>query len=389
MATFLTGATGYLGSYVAAGLLREGETVNALVRSRSLREGERRLWRSLQLHLGHRELAGLLGKRLHVFAGDLTAPRMGLAPDARRRLAETTDSVIHCAASLNRRSERACLNGNVRATLAVLRLAREAHERGGVRRFSQVSTVSVAGERRHENVSEFEAVDWHRNDYDAYGRTKKLAELLVRELLEGIPYVIFRPSIVLGDSTRPETTQFDMVRAFSVLAALPALPLRATDRIDIVPTDWVTAAIVELHRKESPEHDTYHLSAGTASPTYAELADAVYPAFDRHPPAFVPALEKPTAVLTAALTRLGSKHVRRAAALLHVFLPYLTYDTVFDNSRVVQETGRVPRPAPEWCVPLLTWARHHRFAYPYAPWPGDTEATSGRAPTAAAGSLAS
>ena len=67
---------------------------------------------------------------------------------------------------------------------------------------------------------------------------------MVRELLPDVPRTVFRPSIVLGDSRRPETTQFDMVRAFVFLAGLPVLPFRSTDRIDIVPVDLHVAESV-------------------------------------------------------------------------------------------------------------------------------------------------
>ena len=44
----------------------------------------------------------------------------GLAAAAYQRLVERTDSIIHIAASLNRRSERLCLNVNLRGTLEVI-----------------------------------------------------------------------------------------------------------------------------------------------------------------------------------------------------------------------------------------------------------------------------
>jgi len=48
MAIFLTGATGYIGSYLAAGLLEQhGESLNLLVRTDDAREAQRRLWHSL------------------------------------------------------------------------------------------------------------------------------------------------------------------------------------------------------------------------------------------------------------------------------------------------------------------------------------------------------
>jgi thioester reductase-like protein len=47
------------------------------------------------------------------FFGDLTAQQFGLAEDE-QGLVEPTDSLIHCAASLNRKSEVQSLNVNSR-----------------------------------------------------------------------------------------------------------------------------------------------------------------------------------------------------------------------------------------------------------------------------------
>jgi nucleoside-diphosphate-sugar epimerase len=389
MATFLTGGTGYVGSYVAAEMLRAGESLNLLVRTRSLREAERRLWKSLQLHFEFPEFESHLRDRVTLFAGDLTRSGFGLAPDARRRLVATTDSVIHCAASLNRRSERACLNVNFRGTLETIRAAREARDDHGLRRFSLVSTVAVTGERHRETVSEDAPLDWDRRDYDPYGRTKKMAEHLAAELLGDVPLAVFRPSVVLGDSSRPETTQFDMVRSFSLLASLPALPFRASDRLDIVPVDWVARTLASVHRSERAGSGVYHLSAGERSPTYREITDVLAGALSRRGPAFIPGLAGPARALTQALSRVGPASVRRGAALLSVFLPYLTYDTVFDNARAVAAAGASPTPFPQWAVPLLEWARRHRFAYPYAPWPGEDAAPSPPSAPRAEGSLVS
>ena len=124
---------------------------------------------------------------------------------------------------------------NLRGTLEVVQLAMRARDQHGLRRFSHVSTVAVAGQRANEVVEEDTAIDWSRSDYDPYARTKKFCEHMVRQLLPDVRRTIFRPSIVLGDSRRAETNQFDMVRAFVFLAGLPALPFRPADRIDIVP----------------------------------------------------------------------------------------------------------------------------------------------------------
>jgi nucleoside-diphosphate-sugar epimerase len=234
-----------------------------------------------------------------------------------------------------------------------------------------VSTVSVAGERLHETVSEDDAIDWNRRDYDPYARTKKFGEALVRELLPDVSIVIVRPSVVLGDSRRVETTQFDMARAFSFLASLPVLPFRQLDRIDIVPADWVSEAIVTLHRAQDNAHDTYHLSAGAASETYWHLTDVVSKALGKSSPTYVPLLEKPFLAGAFLAGRFGSGGLAIGAKLLQAFFPYLTYDTVFDNRRIVTEIARRPAAFSSYCVPLLDFARRCRFEYPYAPWPDE------------------
>ena len=129
MAIFLTGSTGYIGAHVAAGLL-EGhrDHLNLLVRAQDEREAEVRLWRALQLHLDFPRFHQHLQSRITIFCGDLTGGRFGLKEQDYRRLLESTDSVIHCAASLNRKSEKACLNVNLRGTLEVSGEAAQAEE---------------------------------------------------------------------------------------------------------------------------------------------------------------------------------------------------------------------------------------------------------------------
>src|SRR5271156_4378595 len=274
MAIFLTGSTGYLGSYLVAGLLTgHREPLNLLVRAKSHQEAHERLWASLQLHFDFPEFYEFLSTRVQIFLGDLTAERFGLPDDEYHALVDTTDSVVHCAASLNRKSEKQCLNVNLRGPLEVLQLARRAQNHHGLRRYSHVSTVAVAGQRQDEVVTEDAAIDWARSDYDPYARTKKFSEHMVHQLLADVPHTIFRPAIVMGDSRRPETTQFDMVQAFDMLARLPVLPLRPDDKIDIVPANYVGAAIVKIHQMDKPNYGIYQLSSGTGSQTYKELTD--------------------------------------------------------------------------------------------------------------------
>ncbi len=369
MAIFLTGSTGYIGAHVAANLLSEhGASLNVLVRARDPHEAEERLWRGLQLHMDFPAFYEYLQTRIRVFRGDLTSERFGLSTDDYDRLVHTTDSVIHCAASLNRKSEKSCMNVNLRGTLEVLQLGMRVDHYHGLRRFSHVSTVAVAGHRQDEVVTEDNSIDWNRSDYDPYARTKKFCEHMIRQLLPEVPKTIFRPSIVLGDSRRAETTQFDMVRAFVFLAGLPVLPLRSKDRVDIVNVDFVADAIATLHVKEKTQFDTYHLSSGRESQTFRQLTESLAAAQDKRGPIYLPFLQRP---FTSSVNSLSNRKsaIGRGAALMKVFMPYLTFNTVFDNTRVTMELGRRPVPFSQYSYPLLKFSRETNFNYPYREWP--------------------
>jgi nucleoside-diphosphate-sugar epimerase len=364
---FVTGGTGYVGGYVVSRLLEtHREPVMLLVRAKNRAQAIEKLWSGLQLHMDEARFEKVL-PLVSFVSGDLTAPSLGIAQGVRARVRDRATSVLHIAASLNRKSEKACLNANLRGTLSVVNLAREIAEgKGGLTRFSHVSTVAVCGTRDREVVLEDQAIDWERSDYDPYGRTKKFCEHMVRELLPGVTKTFFRPSIVMGDSRFPDTTQFDMVRAFCVLADLPALPMRAEGRLDIVNADYVGRAIADIHLKPKPAHDIYHLSAGTSAKNAAQIGDALlsrYP--ERRRPRFLPRAERPFAAVVDRMAGLPKSQVALIGSLLKVFLPYITFDTVFDNTRVVKELGEAPVPFTTYCGDLYAWAKQKSFEYPY------------------------
>jgi thioester reductase-like protein len=369
MAIFLTGSTGYLGSYLVAGLLTEHrDKLNLLVRAKTEQEAHERLWTSLQLHFAFPEFLEYIKNRVRIFRGDLTSELFRLTDDEYHALVDSTDSLIHCAASLNRKSEKQCLNVNLRGTLEVIQLARRAQNRHGLRRYSHVSTVAVAGKRQNEVVTEDAAIDWSRSDYDPYARTKKFCEHMANQLLADVPKTIFRPSIILGDSRRGDTSQFDMVQAFHVLAQMPVLPLRPDDKIDIVPANYVGKAIVNIHQKDAPAHGIYHLSSGTGSQTYHELTDVLAQAGDMMRPTYSPWLGGTfSRTVNWAANRTGA--IGHGASLLKVFWPYLDWNTVFDNSRVVAELGETPARFSTYAPALLKFSRENKFRYPAKPWP--------------------
>jgi nucleoside-diphosphate-sugar epimerase len=159
-----------------------------------------------------------------------------------------------------------------------------------------------------------------------------------------------------------------MVKSFVFLAGLRALPFRSTDRIDIVNVDFVADAIATLHQKERPQFDTYHLSSGTGSQTFRQITQALAAAQNKRAPMFVPVAERPFAGSVNFLAnRKGA--IAKGASLMKVFMPYLVWNTVFDNSRVTTELGKRPVPFSEYCYPLLKFSTENDFTYRYRPWP--------------------
>jgi len=372
--TLITGGTGYLGGYVCTRLLEQepDRRLCLLVRARDARSAVRKLWQGWQLHLSEPAFEAAM-QRVELMPGDLHAPGLGLRDEDRARLLGSAESILHIAASLNRKSEHACLNTNLRGTLSVLTLARDLNARRTLRRFSLVSTAAVAGQREREVVTEDSAIDWDRRQYDPYARTKAFSELMAREVLPDVPLTIFRPSSVLGDSRHGRTTQWDMVRAFVIFSELPALPWGPDIRQDIVNADYVGDAIATLHLRDQPRYDCYHLSAGTGACRTADLLTAMVRDTGRTPPRFARHLQRPfDSTLRALDAGLPRGTPQRIAGMLKVFLPYVTNDTVFDNGRVVGELGRAPVPFTAYCGALYTFAREHDFSFPHRDLADDT-----------------
>lgn len=368
-AVFVTGGNGYLGSYACQSLLADTDLdLFLLIRASSRRSALEKLWAGWQLHMDADAFRAALD-RVELVYGDLHAPDLGISPAQRETMRERVRSVLHIAASLNRKSDKACLNTNLRGTLSVLKVARDLADHKGLERYTHVSTVAVAGHRSHEVVEEDQAIDWDRSDYDPYGRTKKFCEHMARELLPDVPKAFLRPSTVMGDSRHPMTTQFDMVRAFCLIVDLPVVPLPPEVRLDIVNADWVGRAIASLHTKPRLAHDIYHLSAGRSARSAYEIAAAMSASLHRKP-RFAGAVEP----LFEATFRAMNRAPRGTAAagigaLMKVFWPYITFDTVFANERATTELGFGPTPFVDYCGGLYAWSKQHRFTWPPQPLP--------------------
>jgi nucleoside-diphosphate-sugar epimerase len=181
---FLTGAGGFLGRNLLEAAARSlpQTTFILLARSQKTADCLRNTFKWLDLD------------RLRIIQGDIVEPGLGLAPGDRAALASVNE-VWHLAAStsFDERELAAIHQGNVVGTHNVLALARGLAR---LQRFVYASTAYVAGTNPGPIAEdEMPPRTGFRNSYEA---TKWEAEQMVRQ--SKLPFVIFRPSIIMGDS---------------------------------------------------------------------------------------------------------------------------------------------------------------------------------------------
>jgi len=201
---FLTGGTGFLGSHIAAELLRRGRSVSLLARSNGHGAAADRV----------RELLDWFGltaserRGLRVFEGDITRPALGLDPSTYGEALQTTDEIIHCASNTafveRKRAEVEATN--VAGLGRVLAFARASEARF----FHHVSTAFVAGMTSGLCPEEPAKPGGFHNVYE---ETKCLGERAVAAACRGagIRLSIYRPSIVYGDSRTGRSLVFNAV----------------------------------------------------------------------------------------------------------------------------------------------------------------------------------
>lgn len=338
----LTGATGFLGMELLARYLQRSErTVYALVRARDDAEAAARLRAAAHEVVPDAER---YDGRLIAVRADLALPGLGLGAATRDALAEQVVEIVHAAASVEFTLPLADARAiNVEGTRHMVELALLARRRGGLRRFSHVSTAYVAG--THAGSFGEDDLDLDQDHRNSYERTKWEAEMLVRSHAAELPLQVFRPSIVVGERDSGWTPAFNVIyaplKAFAKGATTPVMPARRRSPVDVVPVDYVADAIFALAGGgvEGEPGATYSLAAGPQASSVGELIDMSAATFERPRPFALPPAVYRRTVHQALLTR-SSGARRRWLERSEVFYPYFALRARYDTTRARETLAR-------------------------------------------------
>jgi fatty acid CoA ligase FadD9 len=279
----LTGATGFLGRYLALEWLERMDLVDGklicLVRARSDEEARARLDKTFdsgdpKLLAHYRELAA---DHLEVIAGDKGEANLGLEQSVWQRLADTVDFIVDPAALVNHVLPYSELFGpNALGTAELIRIALTTK----IKRFAYVSTIGVGWgiePGKFVENADIRAISSTRVVDDSYangyGTSKWAGEVLLREAhdLAGLPVSVFRCDMILADTSYAGQLNLpDMFTRmmFSLVATgvapksfnqLDAQGNRQRAHYDGLPVEFIAEAIATLGAHVDEGFETYHV----------------------------------------------------------------------------------------------------------------------------------
>jgi NAD(P)-dependent dehydrogenase (short-subunit alcohol dehydrogenase family) len=252
MQYFVTGATGFIGKRLVKTLLqRRGATVHFLLRQ----ESESKV-------AGLLEYWGVSPARAVPVYGDLTGKKLGVSADVIKKLKGHIDHVYHLAAVYDLSAdEESQVQVNIEGTRNVVEFAK-AIDAGHLH---HVSSIAAAG--LYEGVFREDMFDEAENLDHPYFMTKHESEKIVR-MESKLPWTVYRPALVVGDSQTGEMDKIDGPYYFFKLIQrmrqilppwMPSVGLEG-GRINIVPVDFVVAALDHIsHGKGDLNKKCFHL----------------------------------------------------------------------------------------------------------------------------------
>jgi len=364
----LTGANGFIGSQIARRLIKIPNTkIFAMVRARNETEAEIRLCNSWWDWV---DLKNSLSKKIIPIAGDVSKEKLGLNEKDYFYLGQNITHIIHCAAKWRFDTNfQELYKTNVDGTKNIIALAKIAKQNHQFLRLSYISTAYVSAKI---NGTITENTLTNENGFIGnYEITKFEAEKLVQKEKNNLPFSIFRPTMVIGDSKTGEITTFNTVYTLLrlyLVGKLRFIPMNASTRINVVPVDYVANIITELTFNDSAIGLTFHLTPKPEDlPTAKELAESVQKWTSENLEIKLPKirfisipkkLEKPIIGTWGKITR-NSKYTK----LMDLFSGYFQANQTFERKNLEKLTSVYDFDWQKIVSPILLYATKSGFLH--------------------------
>jgi nucleoside-diphosphate-sugar epimerase len=227
-------------------------------------------------------------------------------------------------------------------------------------RLHYVSTCYVSG--RHPGRFTERDLSLGQRFNNDYEETKYLAEVEVQNRMkQGLAATIYRPAIVVGDSTTGATQKYDgpyfalqwVLRCRKVAPMVTVGNGRA--QLNVVPRDFIVNALAHLSELEASRGQVYQL-CNPNPPTVTEL----YEIFSRVTGRKILRLRVPTALAKGSLKYLPG--VNRVLRILPETVDYFTHPTTYtcDNTlRDLAGTGIACPNFADYAAVLVRFMREH------------------------------
>jgi amino acid adenylation domain-containing protein/thioester reductase-like protein len=262
----LTGATGFLGSYILSELLKEpNNTIYCLIRASSPTEAKERV----QKVMSEYNLLSNSFDRVKFVVGDLAKPQLGIDKEIYEKLSSEITHIYHSASYMNSMVSYEVLRDvNVGGIKEILKFA--SHHQP--KKIEYISTADIFSYKTQpiadENTPIATQIHYSSN---GYASSKFIAENVLSIAKErGFDVNIYRVGLITGDTTygKNEKSQwfYNLIDSITKIGCMVDI---ADFEISITPVDYIAKSILSLSTKYS--NDIFHLS----SPLMVKFIDLV------------------------------------------------------------------------------------------------------------------